>query len=102
MLSTDTPFRTESHNFRQDVWGKQLLTRVGVRIITWDPLKEADTISLSLWKEWASPAAFSIVFRALKKGHGKKERELIDLRRKALVSPTALYSRKTIHTDPPC
>lgn len=81
-LSTDSPFRTECKIFREDVWGKQLLTRAGVRAITWDPLKEADTLSLSLWKEWTGPAAFSIVFRALKKGYRKHERELIELGRK--------------------
>lgn len=84
-LSTDSPFRKECNIFREDVWGKQLLTRAGVRAISWAPLQEADTLSLSLWKEWTGPAAFSIVFRALKKRHGQHERELIELGRKLFL-----------------
>ena len=79
VITTDEPSFTECKTFREDVWGKQLLTRAGAKIV-WSPLKEADTLSISLWKEWTGSPVFSIVFRALKKGSGKKERELIELR----------------------
>ena len=78
---------TECKIFREHVWGKQLLTRAGARKIKWAPLQEADTLCISLWKEWTSPSTFSIVFRASKKGAGKDGEstwELIDLRCKPL------------------
>lgn len=79
VLSTDEPSFTECDTFREDVWGKQLLTRAGVRAVIWRPLREANTLSISLWKERTGPVAFSIVFRALKKGTGKHAWELIEL-----------------------
>jgi len=98
VLLTDERFCTECKIFREEVWGKQLLTRAGVRVITWDPLKEADTLSISLWKEWTGPVAFSIVFRALKKGHGKNERELIELDCKVLFYRETCSRKKTTLT----
>ena len=81
MISTDKPSFTECNTFREDVWGKQLLTRVGFKEIIWTPLKEANTLSISLWKEWTTgPPAFSIVFRAKEKGAGRDEWKLIELK----------------------
>ena len=80
VISTDKPSSTECKTFREDVWGKQLLARAGAKKIIWSPLKEANTLSISLWKEWTDPPAFSIVFRAVKKYAGRNEWELIELR----------------------
>ena len=94
MISTDQPSFPECILFRQEVWDKKLLIRAGAKKIRWDPLKEANTLSISLWKEWTGPSAFSIVFRAVKKG--KSEQELIELRCRHALTKRHVAGRRSL------
>ena len=94
MISTDEPSFAGCNFFRQDVWDKKLLTRAGAKKIRWDALKEADTLSISLWKEWTGPLVFSIVFRALKKG--KNEQELIELNCRDALTKRHIAERRSL------
>ena len=94
MILTDEPSFPECKFFRQEVWDKELLIRAGAIKIRWDPLREADTVSISLWKEWTGPSAFSIVFRAVKKG--KSEQELIELSCRNALSRRHVVERRSL------
>lgn len=97
MISTDEPSFPECKLFCQEVWDKKLLIRAGAIQIRWEPLKEADYLSISLWKEWAGPSAFSIVFRAKKKGKkGKTEQELIELNCRDALSKRHVAERGSL------
>jgi len=66
----------ESRNFREVVWGKELVISLDVRKITWPSIKEAELVVFTLWKEHSAPRNLTVVFRAQKKDRTLQQVEL--------------------------